>query len=83
MAKFRIVQCTCQQTSGIENYKYFVQVKSFWGWRYIVKYQSCSEIYINVDEPFVFQINREECFIIIEMYKKELNKKRYTYEYIE
>jgi len=86
MTKFRIEKTYWKIENDHTYYKYSVQIKTFWGWRYLV-YLRTYDKYILMhdvtDSPYNIFTSRIECINLIEQYKAEKINKKPTYEYIK
>jgi hypothetical protein len=87
MQKFRIEKRFWKiSDNNHKYYKYAVQVKTFWGWRYL-KYLSTMNKYTidnyQSDSPYTMFTSRLECINLIEQYKAEKINKKPIYEYIK
>jgi len=87
MQKFRIEKKFWKiSDNNHKYYKYAVQIKTFWGWRYLV-YLSTYDKYIftydSTDSPNNIFTSRLECINLIEQYKVEKLNKKPTYEYLK
>ena len=86
MTKFRIEKTYWKIENYHTYYKYSVQIKTFWGWRYLIYLTTYDKYIIShhaTDSPYNIFTSRLECINLIEQYKAEKTNKKPTYEYIK
>ena len=86
MEKFRIEKTYWKIENDHTYYKYSVQIKTFWGWRYLVYLRTYNKYVIThnpTDSSYNIFTSRLECINLIEQYKAEKKNKMPTYENIK
>jgi hypothetical protein len=86
MQKFRIEKTYWKIENDHTYYKYSVQIKTFWGWRYLIYLTTYDKYIIThyaTEYPYNIFTSRLECINRIEQYKAEKTNKKPTYEYIK
>lgn len=86
MAKFRIEKKQWKISDNHQFYKYSVQIKTFWGWRYL-SYLSTLDGFITDKyeslSPYTSFTSRLECIELINRYNGTGIDKKPTYEYLK
>ena len=86
MAKFRIEKRHWKISDSHQYYKYSVQIKTFWGWRYL-SYLSTLDKFITekyeTASPYTSFTSRLECIELINQYNGKGLDKKSTYEYLK
>jgi hypothetical protein len=83
MEKFRIEKTHWKMENGIQFYKYHLQVRTFWGWRYATRIGSKDIFILDKFDPIKFYSSRLECIELIQQYKTKGLFLKPTYEYIK
>lgn len=83
MAKFRIEKTHWKIVDGKQYYKYWIQIKTFWCWKYLTYLSTLDKFITDNYYPSEFFTSRLECIELINRYNGTGIDKKPTYEYIE